>query len=80
MASMHAPSALPPNLVVVPFNTSVLEMLQRPIEFAPYASLAFRNVLKEYGMVQSMSGTGNCYEREACPRGTMRRWKVSGIR
>ena len=34
MASMHAPSALPPNLVVVPFNTSVLEMLQRPIEFA----------------------------------------------
>jgi putative transposase len=27
-----------------------------------YASLAFRNVLKEYGMVQSMSGTGNCYD------------------
>ena len=27
-----------------------------------YASLAFRNVLKDYGMVQSMSGTGNCYD------------------
>ena len=27
-----------------------------------YASLAFRNALKDYGMVQSMSGTGNCFD------------------
>jgi hypothetical protein len=34
MASMPAPSALLPILVVFPFNTSNLEMLQRPVEFA----------------------------------------------
>jgi len=33
---MPAPSVAQPNLVVVPFNTSNLEMLQRPIEFAQY--------------------------------------------
>lgn len=27
-----------------------------------YASLAFRKVMKDYGMVQSMSGTGNCFD------------------
>lgn len=27
-----------------------------------YASLAFRNALKDYGMVQSMSGKGNCFD------------------
>jgi putative transposase len=27
-----------------------------------YASLVFRKALKDYGMVQSMSGTGNCYD------------------
>jgi hypothetical protein len=34
MASMPSLSVPPPNLVVVPSNTSNLEMLQRPLEFA----------------------------------------------
>lgn len=39
-----------------------------------------RSWLALRGLQQSMSGTGNCYEREAGPRTTTRRWKVSGIR
>jgi hypothetical protein len=39
MASTLAQFVLPPNLVVVPFNTSILEMLQRPIEFAQASPL-----------------------------------------
>jgi putative transposase len=45
-----------------------------------YASHEVRDWLAVQAMQQSMSGTGNCYERAACPRGTMRRWRVSGIR
>lgn len=41
MASMAAPFVLPPNLVIFPCNTSILEMLQRQIEFAQYTSIAF---------------------------------------
>ena len=32
-----------------------------------YGSLAFRKVLKGYGMMQSMSGAGNCFDN--APRG-----------
>ena len=38
-----------------------------------YASHAFQDKLTEYGMICSMSRKGNCWEREACPRGAMRR-------
>ena len=38
-----------------------------------YASHAFQGKLTEYGMICSMSRKGNCWEREACPRGAMRR-------
>ena len=65
MASMHAPSVLPPNLVVVPFNTSVLEMLQRPIEFAQYAAKAMRHCIKKYHLQPSMSGKGSCFDNAA---------------
>lgn len=44
-----------------------------------YASHEVRDWLAAQAMRQSMSGTGNCYEREAWPRATMRRWRVSGI-
>jgi hypothetical protein len=46
MASMPAPFALPPNLVVVPFNTSNLEMLQRPIEFALAALIGVDDLMQ----------------------------------
>ena len=44
-----------------------------------YASRDVRGWLATRGMKQSMSSTGNCYERAAWPRATMRRWKASGI-
>lgn len=37
-----------------------------------YASADFRNLLKKKDFVQSMSRKGNCWERAACPWGTMR--------
>ena len=40
-------------------------MLQQPIESAQYASGAFRDVLKEYGINSSMSRRGNCWDN-AC--------------
>jgi putative transposase len=37
-------------------------VLHRPLEFAQYASHAFRNKLKANRITQSMSGKGNCYD------------------
>ena len=36
-----------------------------------YCSHAFQDTLNEYKMKSSMSRKGNCWEREACPRGAM---------
>lgn len=41
-----------------------------------YASHAFQDKLKAYGMTCSMNRKGNCWERKACPRGIMRRRRV----
>jgi transposase InsO family protein len=51
-----------PNLVVVPFNTSVGEMLRPPLEFTQYASGAYRHLLAKYQMQQSMSRKGNVWD------------------
>ena len=45
-----------------------------------YCAHDYRRLLNQFGMRCSMSRKGNCYEREACPWGAMRRWKVSGVR
>ena len=37
-------------------------MLRQPIEFTQYASGAFRDVLKEYSILSSMSRQGNCWD------------------
>lgn len=37
-----------------------------------YASQAHRDLLARHSLVASMSRKGNCWERAACPRGTMR--------
>ena len=42
-----------------------------------YCSSAYRALQASYGMQTSMSRKGNCWERAACPRGAMRRWKAS---
>ncbi len=42
-----------------------------------YASHDYQKLLKQYGMICSMSRKGNCWEREACPRGTILRWSDS---
>ena len=39
-----------------------------------YAANDYRAVLKARGIMVSMSRKGDCWEREACPRGIMRRW------
>ena len=40
-------------------------MLQRPVESTQYASQDFRNTLKEYGIMASMSRRGDCWDN-AC--------------
>ena len=42
-----------------------------------YASHEFRKLLERHNFIQSMSGKGNCYEREACPWGIMPLRKAS---
>ena len=44
-----------------------------------YASHEFRKLLDKHNFIQSMSGKGNCYEREACPWGIMLLRKASSI-
>ena len=44
-----------------------------------YASADYRRLLTQFGMVQSMSRKGNCWEREARPWTTMHLWKA-GLR
>ena len=44
-----------------------------------YTSVTFQESVVRSGGIQSMSRKGNCWEREACPRGTMPPWRVSGV-
>ncbi|MDN7535484.1 IS3 family transposase, partial [Burkholderia orbicola] len=53
---------LSPIPMVVPFNTSNMEMLQRPIESAQYASWAYRDLAAEFGMMVSMSRRANAWD------------------
>jgi transposase InsO family protein len=59
---MPAPSVAQPNLVVVPFNTSNLEMLQRPVEFAQYVSIRYSERLAEAGIEPSVGSKGDSYD------------------
>ena len=44
--------------MVVPYNTSTIEMLQRPLESALFTSVKFTDVLKQHGIRISMDGKG----------------------
>ena len=39
-----------------------MELLQRPIEFTPYASEDYQTILEARGITCSMSRRGNCYD------------------
>ena len=42
--------------------TSYARVLRRPIELAQYCSDHYQRLLKQAGMILSMSGKGNCYD------------------
>jgi putative transposase len=48
--------------VVVPFNTSVIEMLRPPVEFAQYTRLAFGQRCAKLGVRPSMGSVGDAYD------------------
>ncbi len=46
-----------------PLQLLLVELLQRPIEFTPYASEDYQRLLATHGIVCSMSRRGNCHDR-----------------
>jgi len=54
-----------PSLLVVPSNTSSIEMLQRPLDSAQYSSEQFQRLLGELGITCSMSRAGNVWDNSA---------------
>ncbi len=48
--------------MVVPFNTSNMEMLQRPIESAQYASRTYRKLAADFKLNISMSRRANAWD------------------
>ena len=48
--------------MVAPYNTSISEMLRRPLEITQYTSEEYQAFLKDHGIVSSMSGVGSCYD------------------
>ncbi len=49
-------------LWVVPFNTSLIEMLQRPIESTQYVSIRYSERLAEAGIEPSVGSKGDSYD------------------
>jgi len=45
-----------------------------------YCSRRYQRLIKSNGLPCSMGRKANCYEREACPRGAMLRWKAFSTR
>jgi len=46
----------------LPINTSMIEVLRRPVETANYASYEFATIIAELGIRQSVGRTGICYD------------------
>jgi putative transposase len=57
-----AQSSVKPNLVVVPSDTSVVEMLRPPIEFTQYLSIRYTERLAEAGAEPSVGSVGDSYD------------------
>jgi hypothetical protein len=45
-----------------PIETSILEVLRRPVEFTQYTSWAFGQRLTKAGLLGSMGSVGDCYD------------------
>jgi putative transposase len=56
------PSSSYSNPSVVPFHTSILRVLLRPIESSQYTALSFGKRLEEVGIVPSMGRTGSALD------------------
>ena len=55
-------------------------LLHHSDDGSQYAAHDYRDVLKARGITVLMSGKGDCWEREACPRGITHRWSRSTAR
>ena len=51
--------------MVVPYNTSSIEMLQRPLESTQYTSEHFQRLMADHGVTCSMSRSGNVWDNAA---------------
>jgi putative transposase len=65
MASVLALSVPPPNRVIVPFVTSNLEMLQRPLESNQFTNGDYQRFLADHHILSSMSAVGHCADNAA---------------
>jgi hypothetical protein len=61
-ASPLARSTLPPILVVVPSNTSIVEVLRPPVEPGQYTSRVFVDALTESGIAGSIGSVGDALD------------------
>lgn len=61
-SSPLARSTLPPILVVVPSNTSIVEVLRPPVEPGQYTSISFAETLALEGITASIGSVGDAYD------------------
>ena len=74
--SFSPDSHLTGNALVMAFESRVKpkDVMFHSDQGCHYTSQQFRQQLWRYQIKQSMSRRGNCWEREACPRGVMHQW------
>jgi putative transposase len=56
------PPALSPNRVVVPLDTSTLEVLRQPLDSAQYLAIRYTDTLVAVGAVASVGTAGDSYD------------------
>ncbi len=59
---MLAPSVQRPSRVIVPSNTSKIEMLRRPVESAQYVSIRYTERLEDAVIAPSVGSVGDSYD------------------
>ena len=61
-ASQADPPGLTFSVSVSALQHLIIEVLRRPIEFTQYAADAYQRVLRDHGIVCSMSRKGDCWD------------------
>ena len=61
-ASQADPPGLTVSVSVSALQHLIIEVLRRPIEFTQYAADAYQRVLRDHGIVCSMSRKGDCWD------------------